>query len=439
MDELRNRTRKFRRKLLLARSLLESLGTAGFPRLEMQGDADGLKATCSTSDEEGATRFVVAIRPLVNPTSDIEIRKLWEDAKAAEPELFAQIDCLKLEEALRQMRNGNPELCVDGKEVDLQKQYKLIADAGYFIDDPEALAEQKALTSFPLMKSILSAGFYQFCLKAASAAMELDAIFQVARRTGSLQCYFGNAISSPKCIYCLTESGKFTSEEHIIPESIGQDELVLPKGMVCDACNNGVLAQLDQAFLHFDLIAFLRILCTDQAKSGALPSGRFQNLDFRKKSPRELVFVQKQGKPGLEITKKHPDGSVEFKISFRGKRFDPKSRRLLARSLHKMGLGMVALDQGHEVALSSRYDHARSVVLGQIQYNGSFLMRVGAPVPTLQVTWQPFSIGTCLILDIFGSTFVCNIEPEPRMQFCDELAQMGFAEIRMDDSTPISL
>ena len=139
MDELRNRTRKFRRKLLLARSLLESLGTAGFPRLEMQGDADGLKATCSTSDEEGATRFVVAIRPLVNPTSDIEIRKLWEDAKAAEPELFAQIDCLKLEEALRQMRNGNPELCVDGKEVDLQKQYKLIADAGYFIDDPEAL------------------------------------------------------------------------------------------------------------------------------------------------------------------------------------------------------------------------------------------------------------------------------------------------------------
>ena len=28
------------------------------------------------------------------------------------------------------------------------------------------------------------------------------------------------------------------SEEHIIPKSLGNDELILPKGIICDKCNN---------------------------------------------------------------------------------------------------------------------------------------------------------------------------------------------------------
>lgn len=39
------------------------------------------------------------------------------------------------------------------------------------------------------------------------------------------------------CIFC--RKGKsFKSVEHVIPESLGNVDPVLPKGVVCDACKN---------------------------------------------------------------------------------------------------------------------------------------------------------------------------------------------------------
>ncbi len=40
-----------------------------------------------------------------------------------------------------------------------------------------------------------------------------------------------------KCILC-NEGSSFTSKEHIVPHSLGNDILVLAKGWVCDNCNN---------------------------------------------------------------------------------------------------------------------------------------------------------------------------------------------------------
>lgn len=49
----------------------------------------------------------------------------------------------------------------------------------------------------------------------------------------------GKPIAQPpfKCILC-NDGLSFTSEEHIVPESLGNDILVLAKGWVCDVCNN---------------------------------------------------------------------------------------------------------------------------------------------------------------------------------------------------------
>ena len=40
-----------------------------------------------------------------------------------------------------------------------------------------------------------------------------------------------------RCIFC-DSSGPFNSVEHIVPESLGNDILVLAPGWVCDSCNN---------------------------------------------------------------------------------------------------------------------------------------------------------------------------------------------------------
>jgi HNH endonuclease len=41
-----------------------------------------------------------------------------------------------------------------------------------------------------------------------------------------------------RCIFCKRDSTKSRSIEHIIPESLGNIEHVLPRGAVCDSCNN---------------------------------------------------------------------------------------------------------------------------------------------------------------------------------------------------------
>ena len=42
----------------------------------------------------------------------------------------------------------------------------------------------------------------------------------------------------PVCIFCKSSSAPFLAVEHIIPESLGNTEHVLPPGVVCDRCNN---------------------------------------------------------------------------------------------------------------------------------------------------------------------------------------------------------
>jgi len=41
-----------------------------------------------------------------------------------------------------------------------------------------------------------------------------------------------------KCIFCNSNENSFSSVEHIIPHSLGNNFLILDKGWVCDKCNN---------------------------------------------------------------------------------------------------------------------------------------------------------------------------------------------------------
>lgn len=62
------------------------------------------------------------------------------------------------------------------------------------------------------------------------------------------------------CLICRRSDGGFTTEEHIVPESLGNSEKILPYGVVCDRCNHEVCAQLDEALCTFMPIQMLRTL-----------------------------------------------------------------------------------------------------------------------------------------------------------------------------------
>ncbi|EFF1836399.1 hypothetical protein IMQ31_18355 [Escherichia coli O169:H41] len=52
------------------------------------------------------------------------------------------------------------------------------------------------------------------------------------------------------CIFCAGDSTDSRSVEHIMPESIGSKKRVLPRGVVCDKCNNYFARKVEQPILN---------------------------------------------------------------------------------------------------------------------------------------------------------------------------------------------
>jgi hypothetical protein len=70
------------------------------------------------------------------------------------------------------------------------------------------------------------------------------------------------------CLFCLSE-GPFTVE-HVIPESLGNDDLVL-EGQVCSGCNNH-FSKLEEFVLQKTPIAFWKTHLGIRSKRGKLSS-----------------------------------------------------------------------------------------------------------------------------------------------------------------------
>ena len=164
------------------------------------------------------------------------------------------------------------------------------------------------------------------------------------------------------CLFCRRNDRSFTSEEHIFPEGLGNTEHILPVGVVCDACNNGALSQVDEALQGFLPIELLRTWHGVPSKSGSLPSFKFNNGVLRCLSPGELDLSldSAKGQPATQ----HLDGG-RVKTGFTAARNDGSPRRL--RNVHRALLKMVVeyawVDLGEAGALDAKFDHIRDRVL----------------------------------------------------------------------------
>jgi hypothetical protein len=131
----------------------------------------------------------------------------------------------------------------------------------------------------------------------------------------------------PQCLYCRQTDRRFTSVEHVIPESLGNSDspynraIVLPRGVVCDHCNNGALSQLDQTLVKFDPVSFMKTYHNVPSKSSAVPAAVFKNARLSRPEPHRLLFESESRKTLL------PDGKGNFKLRFKGsQRMTPATR-----------------------------------------------------------------------------------------------------------------
>jgi hypothetical protein len=82
----------------------------------------------------------------------------------------------------------------------------------------------------------------------------------------------GGNIEAMHCIFCKRDSTGSRSEEHIIPESLGNEEHVLPPGVVCDACNNYFASSIEQVVLESGEFKTTRFSMVIPNKRNRVPS-----------------------------------------------------------------------------------------------------------------------------------------------------------------------
>lgn len=75
-----------------------------------------------------------------------------------------------------------------------------------------------------------------------------------------------------RCLFCKTDSTASKSVEHVVPESLWNTEHILPKGIVCDACNNYFAREIEKPFLDSPAISQLRFAQVIPNKRGRVPS-----------------------------------------------------------------------------------------------------------------------------------------------------------------------
>jgi len=77
-------------------------------------------------------------------------------------------------------------------------------------------------------------------------------------------------LSAMNCLFCKNISDNSKSIEHIIPESLGNTEHVLPRGIVCDDCNNYFAIKIEKELLELDYFKGVRSRNDILSKKGSI-------------------------------------------------------------------------------------------------------------------------------------------------------------------------
>lgn len=173
------------------------------------------------------------------------------------------------------------------------------------------------------------------------------------------------------CLICRRSDGGFTTQEHPLPESMGNKEVVLPNGVVCDRCNGGVLSDLDQTLCEFFPLKMRRTMLGVESKAGKVPHTKFATGSLRHNGltpdgQAALYFEINSASDKKTFYEKGRVGDrVEMSFNAKGgKPMTPRYCAVLSRALLKSAFECAWLDHG-EMMLEPRFDHVRAAILGE--------------------------------------------------------------------------
>ncbi len=211
-----------------------------------------------------------------------------------------------------------------------------------------------------------------------------------------------------RCLFCLRADRPFRSCEHIIPESLGNTEFVLPRGVTCDSCNTKVLSGLDGALLDFPPVKFLRMVRGIPNKDGRVPISTWGNAKVSQPASGHLVFE-------TDSPKVIRDTATGFKANLQSGAIAVRRYALIARALYKITLEFIYHDHGPEEAFDPKYDELRKVILGELPSRHWLATPKDNPHHgQLSLSYQPLYLSDgreaiWITFDIFGTVLMTEM------------------------------
>lgn len=172
----------------------------------------------------------------------------------------------------------------------------------------------------------------------------------------------------PRCIFCLATDNA-PSLEHVVPAGLGKHlDIVLPRGAVCEPCNNYLGRQVDEALVHLLEVQLIRGLHRVPDRRGRL-MGSIPLKNGKISFPDDFPMKIEVHGDGHSV---EGDESVTVTVIANRQRSGDQFRRA-ARALLKMGLCLVCYGQGHQAALAPGWNRLRRII-GGAPYEGYVLM-----------------------------------------------------------------
>lgn len=102
-----------------------------------------------------------------------------------------------------------------------------------------------------------------------------------------------------RCLFCKEHSDLSISIEHIIPESLGNEDHILPPGWVCDLCNNYFSKKVEKPFLenHYSVESKFRRMVAN--KKGRYPI--LQGVHLQSSSKIDISYKDNDPRKGIEV------------------------------------------------------------------------------------------------------------------------------------------
>lgn len=438
---LRSTFQAFKKQFYRAGDAYRELVGTGSLEFKLTGTrtTEGMKMQASTTipNEALMVRFVVNMCRFLDPSNGLYHQTVWTALQEQYAELLPADQVIDVERSIADWKRGAISVHYNGRSFLAEEIYQLLSQGEYF---NQSLAVQnllRELLSTPVLGQLLCFKFYDYTVQGYAMVSKLfDLILAVeATQEHKKGCGDGSRAIN-RCIYCLSTEESFTSEEHIVPEAMGNYDQVLLKGYVCDRCNNGMLALLDNELSQCPMFAWQRVNSVLHDKRGKLPAAQWNEGVLRRTGPRDILLKVTPGFDPVEVIRQRDDGMCEVRTTLTSSR--KLNLRELARALAKIGLGLVALDHGQDYACTAGFDPVRAFILEGKDFSNNLLLgtfgTIGSGITIRYQTFQPE--GTCVEFNIFGVTLLLNLEQRPVLELNDQLKQAGFISFPLHGDPP---